>query len=538
MIFQHPSLGLIRGVQLGELIQFRSLPYASIQQRFARSELLRSLPRQHEDDVYDATQIGPSSIQPKHAAKMDTDSNQLPSDILGDEQPQSEDCLRITITIPTTRPSKYDLPVLAFLHGGAFFINSGERPYYSPLNFLRAAIAENKPICFLSINYRLGALGFFHSTQASDLVPANNALHDQLRAFEWIKEHVGGFGGDYTNVTAIGQSAGAESLSLHNISGQKMPLYKRSITFSGTPVTMPAKSPREHEENFRAQAGKLNLTVEGRKSTDIAKEMIDVSVDSIRNLSFVGAPCSSSEILPYDRPTMQLSRNRPSTEVEWLESQIVSTAGYDGSISWIITKKNPKRKDHANSFITIAEEVLKKPQQLLDLYEISHRDAATEDEDDEDLTKICLFESDIGFIAAANAVSSGATRTKTYFQFFDLPNPFEGYLPSGQYTTHSWDIVALLGAYDDRLSEQYTSVISAWRKKIIEYCNTGRAPWLEYKDGSGMLVTHNGLDVQSLEKLNGERRDRLDAIAREEAGEHGHDLLWEGVCRRWLDVGH
>ena len=546
-VFQHSTLGRLRGVQAkNNIIQFYSLPYATIRQRFARSELLDHLPRQHGEDIYDATRIGPSCIQPWNAAKMDADSNQLPSDIIKEDQPQSEDCLRVSITAPTVKPDRHGgFPVIVFLHGGAFFLNSGERPYYSPTAFVAQAMSESSPLIFVSVNYRLGALGFFHSSQAPDLIPANNGLHDQLRAFEWIAKHIRGFGGDPDNVTAIGQSAGAESLSLHNISGQETPLYKRSIAFSGTPVTMPAKTPWEHEQNFRSQAKKLGLnTDEKRSSAEIANEMIHtISIDAIRDLNFVGAPCSSSEILPYDRPSMELSRSGPETTVTWLESQIVSSAGYDGSISWIMTKKNPGRKGHANSFRRIAEEVLGRrlAERLCELYKLSDRDDdASEGDDDEDLTKICQFESDVGFIHAAEAVADGFSKrtTRTYYQLFDLPNPFKGYLPPGQYTTHSWDIVALLGAYDERLDAGYLDAVKQWRSRIIAYCVSGKSPWAEYRDGKGMYVSKDGSDVKDLEMLPGAtRRTELSEIAKEVSGDRGHDLLWEGVCRRWLDQG-
>ncbi|KAL8996021.1 MAG: hypothetical protein Q9169_004368 [Polycauliona sp. 2 TL-2023] len=546
--FSHSRLGRIRGVNVNEVLsQFRSLPYATVKHRFARSQLLNHLPCQHGQETYDATQVGPSSIQPFDAARKDAESNQLPSDIIKEVQPQTEDCLRVTITAPTgtLNHPETEIPVLVFLHGGAYFLNSGERPYYSPINILMQAVSEKKPLICVSVNYRLGALGFFHSSEASELVPPNNGLHDQLRAFDWIAKYISGFGGDPDNVTAIGQSAGAESLCLHNISGQKTPLYKRSITFSGTPVTMPAKTPEEHEENFRTQAMKLGLdTGEGRSSADIANEMIhDVSVDAIRDLNFVGAPCSSTEMLPYERPTMERSRNSPQTTVTWLESQIVSAAGYDGSISWIITKNNPQRTNHANGFRKIAIEVLGGPsaERLCDLYGIDQRHGdASEEQDDEDLTKICQFESDVGFICAAEAVAEGFSKrsTTTFYQLFDLPNPFKGYLPREQYTTHSWDIVALLGAYDDKLSQEYLSVVKQWRSRLIRYCVTSEQPRAEYRDGKGMYVSKTGLELTRVEMMPGAgRRRMLNNIAKEACGGKGHDLLWEGVCRRFLDKG-
>lgn len=548
-VLRHSTLGPVRGIEISNsLTQFRSIPYGSIKQRFARSTLLEQLPRQNDSDTYDATKVGPCSIQPFDGAKMDADSNQLPSDIIDGDQDQSEDCLRVTITVPTSHlpgSNMKPLPVLVFLHGGAFFLNSGERPYYSPENLLTQAVTESKPLVFVSVNYRLSSLGFFHSSGAPDLIPANNGLHDQIRAFEWIKRFIAGFGGNPENVTAIGQSAGGESLSLHNVSGQEIPLYKRSITLAGTLVTMPAKTPSEHEDNFRAQAKKLKIDVSNnRSSADIAEDMIHkTSVDAIRDLGFIGAPCTSSEILPYKRPTMKLSRSGPETTVTWLESQITSAAGYDGSISWIITKKNPKRNNHASSFRRISKKVLggDKSEALCNLYEIPEGSEDTsEKEDDEALTKICQFESDIGFICAAEAVSEGSVKRKirTYLQLFDLPNPFRGYLEPEKFTSHSWDIVAFLGAYDERLNEQYSNTIKSWRSRLIDYCITGQGPWTESQDGEAMFVGKEGLDVRKMDKLPGsERRLKLSEIAQSADGEKGHDLLWEGVCRRWLDKG-
>ena len=151
-ILKHSTLGCVRGIEVAKgLTQFRSLPYATIKQRFARSQLLNNLPGQHGEEIYDATKIGPSSIQPSGAAKMDADSNQLPSDVIKDDQQQSEDCLRVTITTPTNRlNNETKVPVPVFLHGGAYFLNSGERPYYSPTNFLTQAISESNSSSFPS----------------------------------------------------------------------------------------------------------------------------------------------------------------------------------------------------------------------------------------------------------------------------------------------------------------------------------------------------------------------------------------------------
>ncbi|KAK4986254.1 hypothetical protein LTR66_007762 [Elasticomyces elasticus] len=510
-ILQHPALGPIKGISLlDKLWQFRSIPYASISQRFARSK-------------------------PRGSAQQDAQSNQLPTDGI-DEQEQSEDCLRVTITRPLNlerHPVHAKLPVVVFLHGGAFFLGSGERPWLSPLTFCCDALKQSRPLLFVSMNYRLGALGFFHSPEASGLIPPNNGLHDQIRGFEWIRKHIAGFGGDPDNITAIGQSAGGESLSLHNLSGHETPLYRRSITLSGSLVTMPPKSPSQHQENFLKQAKGMGIPTEDRSSVEIAQDMCTIDIQKIRETTFVGAPCTSDDVMPYDWPTMQLARSAPSTQVSWLESQIVSSCTYDGSISYIMTSKNEQRKGHAKSFLRIAEELLHNPQSLLDIYDMS-----AGDDDPTALLKICQFESDIGFLSAALSQATGSTRTKTYLQLFELGNPFEGLLPQNKFATHTWDIVALLGAFEARLPGHLNTVVREWRKKIIEYITSGTEPCAEWRvAGAALLVDNNG--VKSVAKKEfmggGSRLDRLWALAEAEKGEEGSDFLWEGLCRRWLD---
>ena len=537
LILHHPLLGPIKGLHADSLLlQYRGIPYANISRRFARSTVAHKLPESANDPAqpFDATKTGPSSIQPPNAVKTDATSNQLPSDGFS-EQDQSEDCLAVTITVPTHVQPNARLPVLVFIHGGAFFLGSADRPYYSPLTFCSQAVSTARPLVFVSMNYRLGALGFFHSSQAPELIPANNGLHDQLRCFKWIRNNISGFGGDPENVTAIGQSAGGESLSLHDISGQQTPLYRRSIMFSGSPVTMPAKTPDEHLENFIRQATKLGINVENRSSQAIAEDIIKIEVDKIRDLAFVGAPCTKSEILPYEKPTMELVRCNHSSQVTWLESSIVSSASYDGAISYNMIQSDDSRKDHAKSFIKISREVLHDADSLLDIYDIK-----ADDSDNDTLLKICQFESDIGFFAASWSQAVGsARRQKTYLQLFDLGNPFEGPLPKDRFATHTWDIVALLGAYEERMSPEYKDVIRQWRDRIIDYVVSGKEPWAPWtNDGRAALVVGNhGISEQGETEYLGTRRRKLLAFAQKEGGEGGCDLLWEGVCRRFLMQG-
>lgn len=144
---KHPELGLIDGCRVTRhLIQFRSLPYALVKRRFARSTMLNHLPKALDDlhPSYDATNYGPCSIQSQDSITTDIRWNQLP-ECPRREQAQSEDCLRLTLTCPASGLDNVSarLPVVMFVHGGALMIGSGTLPSHSYTPKLTAGAEGN-----------------------------------------------------------------------------------------------------------------------------------------------------------------------------------------------------------------------------------------------------------------------------------------------------------------------------------------------------------------------------------------------------------
>ncbi|KXT08824.1 hypothetical protein AC579_1893 [Pseudocercospora musae] len=522
----HPTLGVIAGKQISPgLVQFRSIPYAAIPQRFARGQLVKLLPSEKGSDYYDASEFGPCSIQQSDYIEQDIKWNQFPAQPTR-SQTHSEDCLRVTITVPECElASRHKLPVLAFIHGGALSIGSGERYWYDPTKLCVDAIHWGQPLIFVSINYRLGNLGFLHSPQAADLVPPNNGLHDQILGLQWIRSFIAGFGGDPDGVTAIGQSAGAASLAVHNSHARAEPLYLKSMVMGGSSTILSVKSPDQHQADFERTAESLGIKSKGRPAREVAQELIALPLDSIRRAEAHGAFCTESELIPdKDWATMlHAQRSQPNT---WLQSQVIGSATYEGSICYLVENEKA-RPNKARIFETICEARLKKPHQLLDLWEIS-----TSDSEDESLEKIAQAATDTGWYlpAISMCMSSAGSRTESFLLLFDIPNPWPGPMPQGRYASHTWDVVSLFGAYENQLPDELRPGVTAWRQLVIDYCY-GKAPGRPWNQEtqSAQLPTSSGVKSLDHEELVARREGKVAAFAQEEKSENGFDYVWEDV---------
>lgn len=143
-----------------------------------------------------------------------------------------EDCLYLDVTVPArsgaepARAGRGDrLPVLVWLHGGGF-TSGGAREYDA------ARLATAGDVVVVSVNYRLGALGFL-SAPALDAAGGNYGLMDQAAALRWVRRNAARFGGDPGNVTLAGQSAGARSVCAQLVSPDARGLFDRAIVQSG-----------------------------------------------------------------------------------------------------------------------------------------------------------------------------------------------------------------------------------------------------------------------------------------------------------------
>ena len=148
-----------------------------------------------------------------------------------------EDCLTLNVWAPA-RPSARPRPVMVWIYGGAFVYGASDDALYD------GARMAADDVVFVSINYRVGILGFFAhpelDSESADGVSGNYGLMDQIAALRWVRENIAAFGGDPHNVTIMGQSAGAFSVGFHLVMPPSRGLFHKGIAQSGAPMGRPS----------------------------------------------------------------------------------------------------------------------------------------------------------------------------------------------------------------------------------------------------------------------------------------------------------
>ncbi|MBE7162079.1 MAG: carboxylesterase family protein [Williamsia herbipolensis] len=212
------TAGSLRGtrVAVGDstVHAFLNIPYAAPLVGAAR--FAAPGPVEGWDGDRDATAHGPTPPQTPYVAPF---SDLLPSMIVpGDES--------LNLSVWTPDPTAGGLPVMVWIHGGAFVRGTHSIPTYDGGAFARDGVV------MVGINYRLGALGFLSLPGAPD----NRGLLDQLAALRWVQDNIVAFGGDPDRVTVFGESAGGMSIASLLASPLSVGLFRRAIVQSGNGV--------------------------------------------------------------------------------------------------------------------------------------------------------------------------------------------------------------------------------------------------------------------------------------------------------------
>jgi len=246
--------GKVEGDVRGAHSVFRGIPYARAPVgplRFRAPE-----PLEPWTGVRDATRFGASSLQGAMFA---------PGVVA--EGPQSEDCLYLNVYTPSTDERKR--AVMVFIHGGAFTVGSASSPLYDA-----GRLVESHAVVVVTINYRVGALGYLALGEAARSRGAveNRGQHDQIAALRWVQENIAAFGGDPDNVTIFGESAGATAVCLLLATPTARGLFHRAISQS-SPEALRLSTVGDAQNVTRALLRALDL--------GDAEQLFDVPADAL-----------------------------------------------------------------------------------------------------------------------------------------------------------------------------------------------------------------------------------------------------------------
>lgn len=185
-----------------------------------------------------------------------------------------EDCLFLNVYLKDFPKDNETLPVMMYIHGGAFKGGSGDFMIAGP----EYLIQEN--VILVTINYRLGPLGFLSLDMKE--APGNAGLQDQILALKWINRNIEGFGGDPKRVTIFGQSAGAVSTDALMLSMTAKGLFQRVISQSGSILNPWATISNPVQQAFRLG---YDMGFKGNSTVDLLKFLKDATVRNIMEKS-------------------------------------------------------------------------------------------------------------------------------------------------------------------------------------------------------------------------------------------------------------
>ena len=225
------SSGRLRGEAEGGVLAFRGIPFAQPPVGLLRWRAPE--PPKPWLDVRDAVAFGPCAIQSTIPGTV--------GELIGIATHEtSEDCLYLNVWTPALDDAKR--PVMVWIHGGGNTVGAGSQPRVNG-----SRLASVGDVVVVTINYRLGALGFLHAPELG--ATGNEALLDQVAALRWVRREIGAFGGDAANVTVFGQSAGGFDIAQLMAMPAAAGAFDKAVPMSGsltTPVSADAAAVTAH----------------------------------------------------------------------------------------------------------------------------------------------------------------------------------------------------------------------------------------------------------------------------------------------------
>ena len=209
---------------------------------------------------------------------------------------KSEDCLYLNVWAPENAK---DLPVMVWIHGGGYYGGTAAQPTYDGAN-----LAKHGAV-IVTINYRLGVLGFFTHPELSAESPhkasGNQGVQDQIAALRWVRDNIAAFGGDPKRVTIFGNSAGGESVAQLMASPLAGGLFHRAISQSGN-FGVPIDASENAYFSQKSAEERAQKFVKGTGVSSLA-ELRGLSVEALQKVPYYTLPSVDGYVLREDLTT-------------------------------------------------------------------------------------------------------------------------------------------------------------------------------------------------------------------------------------------
>lgn len=258
-----PSVTVNNGTIVGSTLlgvdSFKGIPFA-----LPPTGTLRLKPPQSYNTKYPAGTLvatGVPTACPQF--ELSTNTSVLPEDVLGllADSPiaqavtiSGEDCLTLNVQRPSGTTAGSKLPVIFWIYGGGFEFGSTQS--YDGTSLINQGVtgqAAGHPVIYVAVNYRLGGFGFLAGSQLQADGSTNLGLRDQRLGLEWVAENIAAFGGDPTQVTIWGESAGAISVFDQTVINGGDNTYKGQPLFRAAIMDSGSITPAEPVNTGRAQ---------------------------------------------------------------------------------------------------------------------------------------------------------------------------------------------------------------------------------------------------------------------------------------------
>ncbi|KAI7972800.1 hypothetical protein EIK77_003946 [Talaromyces pinophilus] len=514
----HPQLGILTGRVIEppqfpgySVVQFRSIPYATIPKRFLPSVPLEDIPLDFDNrPPRDFTNFGAACPQlgGAHPSWFDPYGGPL-EDELNVEFDEFR-CLNVTISVPESQfapGATKKLPVMVYIHGGGAQEGIGHVDGLhsnAPLTSFAASISL--PVVAVNIGYRLGWFGSlvckdvlqeYTTNPTSPYGPFNLAMQDQRNAFVWINKFIDGFGGDESNITAFAESAGSTFLVYH-ICGSSTRLFDRAILQSGLIF---GNVPFEIKE-MEYQTMLKQLKIDAATASERLDTLRQVNTQALLHLPgshmtpYVDSiPGVSPEASLFERgvPTVANQMDLIAT-CDWLGDIIIGDDFWEGQIFFYGLQTCDQ-----SQFVETVRSLFPTPEAeaLLAAYQLPTTDQ------NRGMMQISLLLGDLMFSAPYHglwrhlASSQTSNKKRNIYRYsFCLSNPFPGSIFNFVVGHHFVEILYLFLTLQDR----YPTHRNGWAtrqaqdtaRRWITFAN-GHAPW----DPSATIDANTTLESDS-----------------------------------------